>query len=84
MKNIIVDFVYKHFDTLLKWDFILADKLGAPKGHTLSGNAYRTEQAGKPWGKFWRPRIDAIFMFLIGQEEHCRKAYEAEVRKLNA
>lgn len=53
--------------------------LGA--GHpdeTLSAAAYRMEKAGKPWGCITRPLIDALFWF---EPEHCRKSYDAEMRR---
>lgn len=54
--------------------------LGA--GHpdeTLSAAAWRTEQAGRPWGRIFRPVIDCIFLPV--ERDHCRTAFEAERRK---
>ena len=51
--------------------------LGA--GHpdeTLSAAAWRTEQAGKPGGRTFRPVIDRVFLLL--EREHCYRAYLAE------
>ena len=51
--------------------------LGA--GHpdeTLSAAAWRTERAGKPGGRIFRPLID--WVFIPFERAHCRKAYEAE------
>jgi hypothetical protein len=82
MKAWLLKFFHKHFDRLLEIDFRVAALFGAPKHHTISGNAWRLEMAGKPWGKFLRPRIDAFFLFLIAQENHCRDAYYSEMFSL--
>lgn len=41
---------------------------------TMSSNAWRMEQAGKPWG-FMRRVIDAIFFF---DPDHCATSYTSE------
>ena len=43
---------------------------------TLSAAAFSTDQDGKFWGKFWRPKIDAIFR--RWQPNHCRGEFELE------
>lgn len=53
--------------------------LGGSPDETLSARAYRTEQHGKVFGRFFRPLIDALFFF---DKEHCHKAYLSEFRKL--
>ena len=45
---------------------------------TMSSAAYRMERDGRFWG-FMRPVIDALFWF---QKDHCRKAYESELLRL--
>lgn len=45
---------------------------------TMSSAAYRMERDGRFWG-FMRPVIDALFWF---QTDHCRKAYESELLRL--
>ena len=53
--------------------------LGA--GHpdeTLSAAAWRTEQAGRPWGRIFRPVID--FIFLPMERDHCYRSYISEQR----
>lgn len=45
---------------------------------TISSAAYRMERDGRFWG-FMRPVIDTLFWF---QPNHCRKAYESEVLRL--
>jgi hypothetical protein len=52
---------------------------GAPD-ETLSARAWRTEQTGKFFGKFFRPVIDTFFLLFL-QREHCKKAYFAELRR---
>lgn len=46
---------------------------------TLSARAWRTEQTGKIFGKFFRPLIDALMLVFTFQSGHCRQAYLAEV-----
>lgn len=47
---------------------------------TLSSRSYRLELAHSRWG-FTRPLIDAIMFF---QADHCRKAYESELLRLQS
>lgn len=61
----------------IAFDQLLAAMIGGFCDETLSSLAYRMERQGKPWGRFWRPAIDALF-FAFGQTDHCRKAYEEE------
>ena len=58
--------------------FANAALAGSPD-ETLSARAWRTEQTGKAFGKFFRPLIDALFW--IVQREHCKKAYAEEVKR---
>lgn len=51
---------------------------GGSPDETLSSRAFRTDKAGKRFGKFFRPLIDALFFF---QPNHCQEAYMAEVRR---
>ena len=71
------------------WAYILANLIaidqlantllaGSPD-ETLSARAYRTEQQGKVFGRFFRPLIDGLFFF---DPSHCRNAYNAEFHKL--
>ena len=53
--------------------------LGGSPDETLSARAYRTEQQGKVFGRFFRPLIDALFWF---DPDHCKSAYNSELRKL--
>lgn len=48
---------------------------GSPD-ETLSAAAYRTERAGKLFGKVFRPLIDLLFLPI--ESQHCYKAYESE------
>lgn len=45
---------------------------------TMSSAAWRMERDGRFWG-FMRPVIDRLFWF---QPDHCRKAYESELLRL--
>jgi len=49
--------------------------LGGSPDETLSSRAYRTEQQGKVFGRFFRPLIDLIFFF---DPMHCYESYIAE------
>jgi hypothetical protein len=42
---------------------------------TLSSRAWRMDSEGKPWGKFWRPVIDALFFWQPG---HCHAQWLRE------
>jgi hypothetical protein len=79
MKDWLVNYIKDNFNDLLRADLKIARLLGAPQGYTLSGWSYALEQRGKPWGKFWRPTIDAIFRWLWNQENHCEKAFHEDV-----
>ena len=48
---------------------------------TMSSAAYRMECSGHFWG-FMRPVIDTLFHFV--QRDHCRKAYESELLRLQS
>ena len=46
---------------------------------TISAALWRTEQQGKVFGRFFRPLIDTLFWF---DPDHCKSAYNSELRKL--
>lgn len=50
---------------------------GSPD-ETISAAAWRMEQQGKLAGRVLRPLIDALFLPL--EREHCRLAFESELR----
>lgn len=52
---------------------------GSPD-ETISAASWRMEQQGKLAGRLMRPFID--FLFLVFETDHCRKAFNAEFRKL--
>lgn len=59
---------------------------GAWADETLSCRAYRMWAAGKPWGKFWMPLIDAMFFWQSkypGAIGHCHGAYLKEMERYN-
>ena len=45
---------------------------------TLSASAYESEIKGKLWARVARPLIDKLFWF---HENHCHKAYLAEISR---
>lgn len=45
---------------------------------TLSARAWRTEEQGKIFGKFFRPIIDTIFFF---DPLHCYNSYLSEIHR---
>lgn len=45
---------------------------------TMSSAAWRMERDGRFWG-FMRPVIDTLFWF---QPQHCKRAYESELLRL--
>lgn len=73
--------IRKHRDELIEDDHRWAMLVGAPTGWTLSGYSYKLELAGKPWGGFWRPKIDWGARVIFGQIDHCKKAYIRESTK---
>ena len=60
-------------------DQLINTLLNGSPDETLSSRAYRTEQQGKYFGKFFRPLIDLLFWF---DKNHCKGAYLAEINKL--
>lgn len=52
---------------------------GSPD-ETISAGAWRMEQQGKLAGRALRPLID--FLFYPLERDHCRKAYNAEFKRL--
>jgi len=45
---------------------------------TPSSYAWRLEQKGRPWGRIWRPVIDAFFLALAQDVGHCHQSYLSE------
>ena len=63
----------------IAFDQLYNAALGGSPDETLSARAWRTEQTGKIFGKFFRPLIDALMLLFTFQRGHCRQAYLAEV-----
>jgi hypothetical protein len=82
MREWLVNYIKDNFDDLLRADLKLARVLGAPKGWTLSGYSYHLEQLGKPWGKFWRPIIDKVFLWLFNDVNHCADAHKSDQERV--
>lgn len=47
---------------------------------TISAACFRMEQAGKAQGRVFRPLVDGIFSPV--EKEHCKKAFMAEMKKI--
>jgi hypothetical protein len=60
---------------LIAFDQFLNTLLGGYADETLSARAWRTEQEGKFFGKFFRPLIDTILFF---DSQHCYTSYLSE------
>ena len=59
---------------------------GAWADETLSCRAYRMDRDKKPWGRIWRPVIDALFSWQkqpVGVQGHCHGAYIKELARYN-
>lgn len=59
---------------------------GAWADETLSCRAFRMDRAGKPWGRVWRPVIDALFFWQKQApwiQGHCHGAYVKERARYN-
>lgn len=76
MRKVLARYISENFDDLLALDLHIARLLGAPAPHTLSSYSYKLELADKRWGKFWRPIIDKIMYYILGQTDHCKADYE--------
>ena len=61
------------FDQLV---YVLVTLGAGSPDETMSAAAYRTEKAGKLFGKVFRPLIDLLFLPI--ERQHCYKAYESE------
>lgn len=59
--------------------YVLITFGSAAPDETMSAAAWRMEQAGKWQGRIFRPLIDRLFWF---DPDHCRRAYLAEVFRL--
>lgn len=63
---------------LIAIDQVFNALLGGYADETLSARAWRTEQKGRIFGKFFRPLIDFV---LFVQPDHCFQAYESEQKR---
>jgi hypothetical protein len=55
---------------------------GAWADETLSSRAWRMDVLGRPWGRFWRPVIDALFIWQ--GKGHCERAFLSERSRAHA
>lgn len=60
---------------LVAIDQVFNALLGGMADETLSSRAYRAEQKGKIFGKFFRPLIDTLLFF---DKAHCFGSYLSE------
>lgn len=51
---------------------------------SLSSRAWRMWVKGKPFGRFFRPLIDALFIWQSWRMDHCQRAYENEQQRYNS
>lgn len=63
----------------IAFDQLVNAFIGGEPDETLSASAWKGEQQGRPLPRFFRPLIDALFYLF--QKDHCRKAYQAEIRR---
>lgn len=63
---------------LISFDQFINTLLGGYADETLSARAWRTEQKGKIFGKFFRPLIDTLLFF---DKDHCYKSYLSELNR---
>lgn len=54
--------------------------LGGTPDETLSARAWRTEQDGKLFGKFFRPIIDTLALIFL-DFNHCENSYLSEINR---
>ena len=68
---------------LIAVDQLANAMLGGHADETLSARAWRTEQAGKVFGKFWRPVIDVVCLAVtFGRDKnHCYESYLSEHKR---
>jgi hypothetical protein len=65
---------------LIALDQVFTTLLGGWPDETLSSYAWRLEVQDKPWGRFWRPLIDALFFW--EPPGHCERSYFSERARL--
>lgn len=51
---------------------------------TLSSRAWRMWVKGRPFGRIFRPLIDALFVWQSWRMDHCQRAYENEKLRYNS
>ncbi len=66
------------FQILIALDQLLCTFLGGWADESMSSYAWRLEQKGRIWGRFWRPLTDWFFYVLRGEVGHCYNSYLSE------
>ena len=73
LRTRILEYVYDNLEDLLNLDLKVARILGAPAPHTLSSYAFL--EVNWFW-KYFHRVTDALFKWLLGQENHCETDYK--------
>lgn len=55
--------------------------LNGDPDETLSSRAYRAHHDNRILGKVFKPTIDAIFLVLFSDKDHCRQSYISEIQQ---
>jgi hypothetical protein len=66
-------------NVLIAFDQLVNALVGGAPDETLSASAWKGETQGRTVPRFFRKLIDALFYPF--QKDHCREAYEAELRR---
>lgn len=53
--------------------------LGGWADETLSSRTWRLYQRGKPFGRFFHPVINTVFIWQTWKFDHCKRSYESEL-----
>jgi hypothetical protein len=69
----VLRYIRENLDDLLALDLKIARLLGAPAPHTISGYSHIK------W-TWLEPTIDFLALWIFKQKDHCRKAYEKEIK----
>lgn len=75
MRQAVRRYIQENWDDLLLLDLKVARLLGIPAPHTLSSWAYAT-RLRQP---FWNHLIDAIWVWLFNELDHCENDYKKRI-----
>jgi hypothetical protein len=68
---------------LIAFDQLVNALLNGWADESLSSRAWRMWLKDKPFGKLFRPVIDALFIWQSGKMDHCHRAYDHELQRYN-